>query len=70
MAFFGKDGSLNYSSKLSKLVYTYRYRNQYVVMDTCMSLIHRGFTIDSNSIAKIKLSKIDSISSINSALVC
>lgn len=51
---FSTDGLLRYSKKLNLLVYTYAYRNQYLVMDTSLNLKHKGNTIDQTAIAEIK----------------
>lgn len=54
------DGMLHYDNHLSKIVYTYFYRNQFIVADSNMSLIYRGKTIDTVSRVKIKVSTINS----------
>jgi hypothetical protein len=55
---FDTDGILNYSLEQQKAVYTYFYRNQYLVTDANLNLLHRGNTIDTTSIAQIKVSKL------------
>lgn len=52
---FDTDGSLHYSPVLQKLVYVYYYRNQFIVADSQLKLSYRGHTIDTNSIAKLKI---------------
>ncbi|WP_269239864.1 MauE/DoxX family redox-associated membrane protein [Flavobacterium limnophilum] len=52
---FDTDGSLHYSQALQKLVYVYYYRNQFIVSDPHLKLIYRGKTIDTNSVAKLKI---------------
>jgi hypothetical protein len=52
---FDTDGSLQYSSSLQKLVYVYYYRNQFIVADPQLKLSYRGHTIDTNSVAKLKI---------------
>jgi hypothetical protein len=52
---FDTDGSLQYSPELQKLVYVYYYRNQFIVADTNLKLSYRGHTIDTNSVAKLKI---------------
>ncbi len=52
---FDTDGSLHYSSALQKLVYVYYYRNQFIVSDPQLKLSYRGNTIDTNSVAKLKI---------------
>jgi hypothetical protein len=60
--FFCTDGYLQYSSLSSKLVYLYRYRNEFMVMDSNVNLSYRGHTIDTNSVAKIKVGMMRSAS--------
>lgn len=43
-----------------KIVYVYYYRNQFITTDNKLNVIYRGKTIDTNTIAKIKVSKINS----------
>ena len=52
---FDTDGTMHYSSENEKLVYTYFYRNQYIVTDKNLKLIGRGNTIDTTTRAKIKV---------------
>ncbi len=52
---FDTDGMLNYDPFTNQLVYTYYYRNQYIVTDTNLKLKYRGNTIDTISKARIKL---------------
>lgn len=52
------DGILDYSSELALVVYTYRYRNQYVCLDTNLNLVKFGKTIDTTSVAKISVSEL------------
>jgi uncharacterized membrane protein YphA (DoxX/SURF4 family) len=52
---FDTDGTMNYSPETQKFVYTYFYRNQYIVTDNNLSLITRGNTIDTTTKAKIKI---------------
>lgn len=51
------DGVLDYSSDLAVVVYTYRYRNQYVCLDTNLNVVRFGKTIDTTSVAKISVSE-------------
>jgi hypothetical protein len=53
-SFYSTAGTLRYSEDLSQLVYTYFYRNQYLIVDTSMNLLYRGNTIDNVKYAKIK----------------
>ncbi|TDE51271.1 DoxX family protein [Flavobacterium sp. GT3P67] len=57
---FDTDGTLLYNSQLDKIIYTYSYRNQYVVADKDLKLQFRGNTIDTTSKAKIKVTYISS----------
>lgn len=52
---FDTDGILNYDPNTNRLVYLYYYRNQYIVADPTLKLIHRGNTIDTISKAQIKV---------------
>jgi uncharacterized membrane protein YphA (DoxX/SURF4 family) len=52
---FDTDGSLHYSLATQKLVYVYYYRNQFIVADSQLKLSYRGHTIDTNSVAKLKI---------------
>jgi len=47
-------GMLRYSKGSSRLIYTYFYRNRYIVMDTSMNLLYEGNTLDTISRAQIK----------------
>lgn len=57
---FDTDGMLHYNRQLQKLVYTYFYRNQYIVADDDLTLDHFGKTIDTISRAQIKVGTIAS----------
>lgn len=52
---FDTDGTLIYSESLKKIVYTYFYRNQFIIADTALQRIDRGTTIDTTSQAKLKV---------------
>lgn len=56
---FSTDGFLAYSKSQKIVVYTYRYRNQFICMDTSLNVLRTSNTIDSTSIAKIEVSEID-----------
>ncbi|UNY97897.1 hypothetical protein MQE36_12475 [Zhouia spongiae] len=56
--FFCTDGTIHYNSQLQKLVYTYYYRNQYIVMDKSLEVIARYNTIDTTTTANIKIREI------------
>ncbi len=57
---FDTDGMLQYSEQQQKFVYLYYYRNQFIVTDKNLSLLHRGNTIDTTSQAKIKVKYVKS----------
>lgn len=57
---FDTDGMLLYNHKLQRLVYTYFYRNQYIVADKDLRLDYFGKTIDTISRAQVKVSTIAS----------
>ncbi|TGV04585.1 MauE/DoxX family redox-associated membrane protein [Flavivirga rizhaonensis] len=64
---FDTDGILLYNHQLQKLVYTYHYRNQFIVADTDLQLSHLGKTIDTISHAQIKVGTIASKNQIKMA---
>ena len=53
---FDCDGSLMFDNFTKKVVYLYRYRNQFIVTDSKLNLNFRGKTIDTISKAQIKIS--------------
>ncbi|MBY0487799.1 MAG: hypothetical protein K2P85_11520, partial [Flavobacteriaceae bacterium] len=55
---FDTDGTLAYSERLKKIIYTYFYRNQFIVADSTLNLLHLGKTIDTTSQAKLKVVRI------------
>lgn len=55
---FDTDGTLTYSAGLKKIVYTYFYRNQFIVADTVLQLVHRVTTIDTTTKAKLKVVRV------------
>jgi hypothetical protein len=57
---FCTDGELLYNKDLNKLVYTYYYRNGFVVYDTGLNLAYRGHTLDTFMQAQIKVGYIPS----------
>lgn len=52
---FDTDGSLIYNQQLERIIYTYFYRNQFVVVDKGLQLDYVGKTIDTISQAQIKV---------------
>lgn len=57
---FDTDGSLHVSPSTGKIVYNYRYRNQYISADPDFKSIKRGNTIDTVAHAQISLAKVKS----------
>ncbi len=57
---FDVDGTLQYSQQRQELIYTYRYRNQYIMADDSLQLQHLGKTIDTISQAQIQVGTIAS----------
>ena len=53
--FFDTDGMMHYNSKAKQLIYTYYYRNQFIIADDNLNLLYRGNTIDTTTIAKLKV---------------
>ncbi|MCX2681941.1 hypothetical protein OOZ15_18465 [Galbibacter sp. EGI 63066] len=51
---FCTDGQMLFSEELSKLIYIYYYRNQFMVMDTEVKLLYRSNTIDTISQVQVK----------------
>lgn len=52
---FDTDGMLLYNEQLQKVIYTYYYRNQYLITDSHLNLDYVGHTIDTTSRAQIKV---------------
>lgn len=57
---FDTDGTLLYNEQLKKIIYTYYYRNQFIVTDNNLKLDFIGKTIDTISQAQIKVSYVSS----------
>lgn len=57
---FCTDGLLLYNRDINRLIYTYYYRNEYIVYDTNLNLDYRGYIIDTFSHAQIKVGHISS----------
>lgn len=55
---FDTDGTLQYSKKLNKLIYTYYYRNQYIITKPNLNVEDRAHTIDTTIHAKLKVIKL------------
>jgi uncharacterized membrane protein YphA (DoxX/SURF4 family) len=58
---FDTDGTLLYNSQYHKIIYTYYYRNQYVITDTLMKTKALGKTIDTTTRAAIKVKYVQSL---------
>ena len=56
--FFDTDGMMQFDQQSQKLIYTYYYRNQFIVADVNLNLLHRGNTIDTTTKAKLKIAQI------------
>ena len=54
--YFDVDGIMKYDAITRQLMYLYYYRNQFVITDENLEVRKRGNTIDTNSIAKLKVS--------------
>jgi len=57
---FDTDGMLFFNNELKKIIYTYSYRNEYIVTDEDLKLNFRGKTID--TIRKAQLQLIENVS--------
>ncbi|WP_330444579.1 hypothetical protein Q4Q34_03760 [Flavivirga abyssicola] len=57
---FDVDGMLQYNQQRKQMVYTYRYRNQYIVANDSLQLQFLGKTIDTISQAQIQVGTIAS----------
>lgn len=55
---FDVDGILTPDRKTGNMVYTYVYRNQFIVLDSSLHVINRLNTIDSTSKAKISVTRL------------
>lgn len=52
---FCKAGMIEFDATSGTLIYVYYYRNQYIVMDSLQSVLYKGKTIDTTSVAKIEI---------------
>lgn len=55
---FCTEGAIHCDKQNAKLTYVYLYRNQYIVMDTSLNILYKRNTIDTTSIARIKVATI------------
>lgn len=56
---FDTEGTLQYSKELRKFVYTYYYRNQFIVSNEKLEVIYRGNTIDTTAHSNLKIVKME-----------
>src|SRR5690606_35021463 len=56
---FDTDGTLLVDKESAKIIYLYRYRNQFIVADKNADLLYRGNTIDTISQARIQVSEVN-----------
>lgn len=64
---FCVDGMMEFDNEGERLIYVYYYRNQFIVMDSLMNVQNRGRTIDTTSVAKLRVAKIRSDNSVTLA---
>ncbi len=57
---FDTDGSFSYSKENKTLIYTYYYKNQYVLTDSSLELLNRQNTIDTTKTTLITAAKLPS----------
>ncbi len=55
---FDVDGNITYDKSQNNLIYTYLYRNEYLIMDDRLKLKNTFNTIDTTRIAQIKITKL------------
>jgi len=55
---FSTDGKILYNPENEHIIFLYNYRNEYLVMDTAINLIHQGHTIDTISQVQLKIGKV------------
>ena len=61
---FSTDGMLIYDHLAEQVVYVYYYRNEYVLANRELDLLHRGRTIDTTAQAQLDIQKINNKNSI------
>nr|WP_322625893.1 hypothetical protein [uncultured Flavobacterium sp.] len=57
---FDVDGSLHFDRQAGNFVWVYRYRNQFIVMDSQLKILSKGKTIDTISRAQIEVASVKS----------
>lgn len=60
---FCTDGMMQYDRNRNELIYLYRYRNEYIVMDTSLNVLRKQHTIDTTTRANFKIETIASTGS-------
>lgn len=61
--YFCTTGYIRVDKESQRIIYLYRYRNEYIVMDSTLEVLSRSTTIDTNSVAKIQVATIHSTGS-------
>ncbi len=57
---FCTDGNLLVNTDSKQIIYVYTYRNQFICLDSNLNILYRARTIDTNTVAKIKVTEIKS----------
>jgi hypothetical protein len=57
---FSSDGVISYDPVSARLIYLYYYRNEFICLDTNFNFIYKGRTIDTTTVAKIRVAKFSS----------
>lgn len=52
---FSTEGILEFDEKAKRIAFLYSYRNEWLTLDTNLKLLNKARTIDTNSLAKIKV---------------
>ena len=55
---FDVEGFLTFNEELQRIIYVYRFRNEYLIMDTNLNEVHRKKLIDTISIAQLQIDTI------------
>ena len=63
---FCTDGFLEYSNTLKKWIYIYRYRNEFLTIDSLLSIRHCGNTIDTIGRASLKVAERNGVITLSS----
>jgi hypothetical protein len=57
---FCTDGTITYNKAANKIIYTYYYRNQFIVLDTTLKILYKANTIDPIEKAQITIDSLKS----------